>query len=505
MTATDDTSNAIIIGAGPAGLTAALELLRHTDIHPIVVEQLAQVGGIARTIVTDGNRMDLGGHRFFTKSKEIEQWWDDIMPRQHTGASTNTTVTGHDDNVMLLRHRISRILYRHHLIPYPVTLCAATLRGIGLRGSIAALAGFVRARLRHRQELSLQDFYINRFGEPLYRTFFEQYTRKVWGKSPDELSADWGAQRTGGMTLATVMRKMLARLVPFMRDTDNKSLITKFLYPKYGPGQMWQLVARQIQEKGGDIILNATAETVHTNKGRVTAVTIARNDGTRQRVACDHLLSSMPLRTLIPALSGISLDNNILDIAARLPYRDFITIALLIEQPEDAKEQPQLPDTWIYCQEPDLKLGRIQVFNNWSPHLVADPKRHLWLGLEYFCAKGDGLWQMSDGQLKDMAHAELLRTGLVPPPARVTHWHIERVEKAYPAYYGSYEHISQLKDALSSIPNLYCIGRNGQHRYNNMDHSMLTAIKAVQAIASGITDKAGIWNVNTDQTYQESS
>jgi len=519
---------AVIVGAGPAGLTAALELLRRSDIQPIVIELDTQVGGISKTIVHRGNRMDLGGHRFFSKSDWVMSWWQTILPvaadpsvdgslvrlayqGQEREWKTPQVLSREGERVMLIRSRQSRILYRRKFFEYPLKLNAATLGNLGPWESAALGASYLRSRLSPRQpEATLEDFLVNRFGQRLYRTFFKDYTEKVWGVPCTEIAAEWGAQRIKGLSVAKALKHAL--LKPFMgqRDTAQKStetsLIERFLYPRLGPGQMWEEVARRVVDGGGTLLLRHKLVGIHRARTCIEAVDVRdETSGEVRRVDCDHLISSMPVKELVEFLNPER--ERISRIAAALPYRDFMTVGLLVRRMRRthptcaANGMPT--DNWVYVQEPDVKLGRLQVFNNWSPALVADPAT-IWLGLEYFCSEGDALWNMRDAAFIEFASGELAQIGLIDP-ADVLDGTVVRVRKAYPAYFGEYAHIGEVREYLDRFPNLFAVGRNGMHRYNNQDHSMLAAKAAVDCIIEGSVDKAALWSVNAEDDYHESA
>ncbi len=517
---------AVIAGAGPAGLTAALELVRRSDITPVVFEADTQVGGISKTIDYRGNRMDLGGHRFFSKSDWVMRWWQEILPIaqedlgesgslriSYQGESSDLTPdrvsSGNSDAVMLIRRRLSRIFYRRRFFDYPLALNADTFGNLGITEALKIGVSYGRARLSPRSpESSLEDFLINRFGDRLYQTFFKGYTEKVWGVPCGEISAEWGAQRIKGLSIAKALSHTLGKFLKAddaQRNTET-SLIERFLYPKFGPGQMWEEVARQVSAQGGNIHLQHRIAGVEQAAGRVTAVNVIdRNTQSMRRVACDHFISTIPVSELITFLQPPDL--RVQRIASRLPYRDFMTVGLLLRRMKaaaDARDKRQAngmpPDNWIYVQETDVRIGRIQVFNNWSPAMVADPST-IWLGLEYFCSKDDELWSMNDGRFIDFAVAELEKIGLVDRED-VIDANLVRVSKAYPAYFGAYAEFDRVKAYLDQIGNLYPIGRNGMHRYNNQDHSMLTAKSAVNSIVNH-GGKEEIWQINADDEYHE--
>ena len=525
MSATDKKQKqAVIAGAGPAGLTGAYELLKHTDIHPVVFEESGEIGGISRTVRYHGNRMDIGGHRFFSKSQRVTDWWDEIMPLQgapslddkllHTTDKT-FAANGPDpeqcDRVMLVRNRISRIFYLHKFFDYPISLKLQTFTNMGLVRTIEAGCGYLWSVFFKKPETSLENFYINRFGKPLYRMFFEDYTEKVWGVHPSKLGADWGAQRVKGLSIFAILKDMLKK--SFSKKENIKevetSLIEQFVYPKLGPGQLWEPVADEVPQRGGEGITETPVKEIHVENNRVTSVTVENAQGERREVPCDYLLSSLPLKDLVQSIRGIEVPDEVKRIAGDLPYRDFITVGLLMKhltidnQTRIKTFANRIPDTWIYIQERDVRIGRLQVFNNWSPYLVKDYENTMWIGLEYFCTEGDAFWQMDDREFIDMAVGELAKIGIIDPADVLDSVRI-KVKKAYPSYFGSYYELDRVKEFLNGIENLWCIGRNGQHRYNNMDHSMMTAMVAVDHIAAGNTDKSAVWSVNTEEEYHES-
>ena len=494
---------AVIAGGGPAGLTAGYELSGLEGIQPVVFEETGKIGGISRTEHHNGNRIDIGGHRFFSKSGMVTRWWDCIMPLDADPDKT--------DRAMLTRRRVSRIYYLRRFFDYPVKMSFQTIRNLGLARTFKAGLSYMKSTMVKREERSLEDFYINRFGKTLYSMFFEDYTEKVWGMHPSRLGADWGAQRVKGLSLTGVLKDMLLKKLRPKASIKEvaTSLIEEFTYPKYGPGQLWEAVADDMTARGGQLEMNTAVRKVHVENNRVVAVTVEDADGGMRRVDCDFFLSSMPVKDLIAALDGVEIPDEVREAAMALPYRDFMTVGLLVDKLKLRNEtrletyKDRIPDTWIYVQERDVRLGRIQVFNNWSPYMVADDANKMWIGLEYFCAEGDEMWRMPDKEFIDFAIDELVRIDVidrvdVEDAVRI------RVKKAYPAYYGSYDKLPAIRAFLDTIGNLYCIGRNGQHRYNNMDHSMLTAMEAVDSILTGNPDKTPIWNVNTEEDYHES-
>lgn len=505
----------VIVGAGPAGLTAAHELLVRGCAHPVIVEADTVVGGLSRTVNIGGNRMDVGGHRFFSKNKDIVRWWLDMMPMQTVpaadgqGPCVNKTSAVDavnpelSDKVMLYRKRFSRIFFLRRFFDYPIRVSFSTFRNLGILRTINVVSGYIWARISRRKENSLEDFYINRFGKSLYCLFFEKYTEKVWGKHPSDLDAGWGSQRVKGLSLFSLLANAFKRKGA-NNDSVETSLIENFYYPKYGPGQLWECVADSIEKKGGKVLLGHRVENVLVSGNKVVEVRCVNMSGEVLALPCDCLMSSMPLSELLPQINGMTVPKDVCDIAVSLPYRDFITVGVLLRGNTDrviSGVTSRLSDTWIYIQEPDVRAGRLQVFNNWSPYMVVDSSNTLYVGMEYFCNEGDDLWGMADSELSKLAVDELVKMGFATN-GDILATNVIRMKKAYPAYHGSYCSIDAVRSFLDGISNLYCIGRNGQHRYNNMDHSMLTAIKAVDAM-QGLCEKSLIWNVNTEHTYNE--
>jgi protoporphyrinogen oxidase len=522
-----DKKTAVIIGAGPAGLTAAYELLTKTDIKPIVLEASDSLGGISRTVEYKGNRIDIGGHRFFSKSDRVMQWWQSFMPIQgkpsreelQLGVDTHEkyakSVSGPDpekvDLVMLLRQRLSRIFFLRRFFDYPVTLSVATVLGLGPLRMMRIFFSYLRARLAPiRPEKSLEDFFINRFGRELYLTFFKDYTEKVWGRACSEIKPEWGAQRVKGLSITKTLLHALKSMVKVrprslsQKDTET-SLIEQFLYPKLGPGQLWEEVARQVRERGGEVLLEQRVVSIRHEGGKVLEVE-AKGHGGSATYRGDFFISTMPVKDLVAGICPAA-PTEVAAIASELPYRDFITVGLLLRQLRLKNRtaiktwRDVVPDNWIYIQERDVKVGRLQIFNNWSPYLVKDSD-NVWVGMEYFCQEGDALWSMSDEQMKEFAASELEHIDIINK-ADLLDGVVLRVPKTYPAYFGAYEHFDVVRNYVDGFDNLFLVGRNGMHRYNNSDHSMLTAMLAVESIAHGGGGKAEIWSVNTEQEYHE--
>ncbi|MBR1422727.1 MAG: NAD(P)/FAD-dependent oxidoreductase [Ruminococcus sp.] len=503
----------VIIGGGPAGLTAAYELLKGGDCEVTVLEASDTLGGISRTVPHNGNRMDIGGHRFFSKDERIMQWWSALMPVQGK-PSFDDKVLGHEkafeknggdpeyeDNVMLLRDRVSHIYYKKAFFDYPVNMNMNTLKNMGMFTTAKAGLSYLYSCVHKLPEDNLENFYINRFGKVLYSMFFEGYTEKLWGRHPREISAEWGAQRVKGLSITAILKDVLLKLLGTKTNENAEiSLIEQFWYPKYGPGQLWELVGKRVTELGGTILYGREVTELVTSGGKVKAIKCGDEE-----FFADDFISSMPVKDLV---SGMDAPVDIKRIASGLPYRDFVTVGLLVNKLKLKNKTDRrtlgniVPDCWIYVQDKGVRLGRIQIFNNWSPYMVKDPVGTVWIALEYFCNEGDEFWDMSKKECTVFAIKELRKMGVIGKNG-VLDSHIERVKKAYPAYFDTYAEFNKVREYLDSFENLWCVGRNGQHRYNNMDHSMMTSIKAAKAIKSGSVSKAEVWNVNTEKEYHE--
>lgn len=505
----------VIIGAGPAGLTAAYELLEEPEAYRVtILEEDTRIGGISKTVQHAGNRIDIGGHRFFSKDARVTAWWERMLPMQgqpsldervlerEARLSPGGPDPEREDRVMLNRRRVSRIYFGGSFYDYPISLKWSTLRNMGLITTLRAGFSYLYACVHKLPETSLENFYINRFGKVLYGMFFESYTEKVWGRHPSRISADWGAQRVKGLSILALIKNILGRLLPKSRRTVETSLIEEFAYPKFGPGQLWETVCEQVRARGGDVQLGKTVTGFSCDQNRITEVLCGG-----EAIPCDLVLSSMPLRALIAGLPEVP--GEIRQIADGLPYRDFVTVGLLVDRLKLKNTTgirtlgDIVPDCWIYVQDQSVKLGRVQIFNNWSPYMVQDPLNTVWVGLEYFCAEGDAFWSLSEDACTSLAVEELIRIGIIGEDTPILSSCRERVAKAYPAYFDTYTEIDRVKTYLDGLENLYCIGRNGQHRYNNMDHSMATAFEAVSNIRAGVASRENVWNVNTEQSYHE--
>ncbi len=468
------TNKVVIIGAGPAGLTAAYELCRE-GVPSIVLEKDDVVGGISRTVNYKGYLFDIGGHRFFTKVKAVEDMWREVLGKDR----------------FLRRSRLSRIYYNKKFFYYPLKATNALL-GLGLWNCVMMVASYAKAQMFPlKPERSFEDWISNRFGKRLFNTFFKTYTEKVWGMSCSEISADWAAQRIKGLSLIATIRNALLASQVRQKGEVIKTLIDAFDYPEKGPGMMWELVAADIQKHGSELRLGSNVEKIHWTRGRVVAIETGTN-GTREVIDGSDFISSMPMRELVQKLEPTP-PCEVLEAAAQLGYRDFLTVSLIINKEE------LFADNWIYIHDSDVKVGRIQNFKNWSPSMVPDPTRTC-LGLEYFCFEGDGLWSMKDEELIALGVKELGMLGLIDPED-FEDGSVVRMPKAYPVYDDVYvDAVNTIREFLTTVPNLYLVGRNGMHKYNNQDHSMLTAMLSVKNILGASYD---VWGVNVDNDYHE--
>jgi len=497
---------AIIIGAGPAGLTAAYELLTRTDIKPFIVEADGQVGGLSKTIHYKGNRIDIGGHRFFSKSEKVMDWWLHFLP---IGAEGQVGAPG-EDQTMLVRPRKSRIYYGHHFFDYPLQLNRQMIRNLGVVKMTRIGLSYIKAKLFPiAPEENLEAFFINRFGGELYRTFFSGYTEKVWGVPCRQIPSSWGHQRIRELNISRLLGHWVRSLFHIDKSLHQKgtstSLIEQFLYPKFGPGQMWETVAKEVVRLGGQISLRTTVTALHgaEHGDRLTGISVQDEITGKSKVLTgDYFFSTMPVQELVGQLQGLPVPEKVQRIAAGLEYRDFLIVGILTSaltiRNDDAGP---IKDNWIYIQDDGVKAGRLQFFHNWSPYMVENADAQ-WLGVEYFCSESDAFWQRSEEDIKNLAIGEMESIGVLRKED-VLDTVVVKVKKAYPSYYGTYSDFGLVREFLEKIGNLYPVGRNGMHRYNNSDHSMLTAMVAVDNIISGRMDKRNIWEVNTEEEYHE--
>jgi len=478
LVAEGERQHVVIMGAGPAGLTAAYELLKRDVPVTVLEKDPKQVGGLARTVEHKGYRFDIGGHRFFSKNEEVEGLWTEILGDE-----------------MLTRGRLSRIYYRGRFFAYPIKAVNA-LWNLGPVEAVLCLASYARARLQPmKNPKSLEDWVRNQFGWRLFTIFFKTYTEKVWGISTKELSADWAAQRIKSLDLWVVLRSaLLPGRKAGRRGEIVTTLIDKFRYPRLGPGQMWERVAEIAGAKHHPVLLGRSVARIDHKAGLVRAVVTHTEDGRSETHEGTHFISSIPMRELVAKLDPPA-PERVRQAANSLGYRDFISIALMIDRAD------VFPDNWIYIHDPAVRVGRIQNFKNWSPDMVPDAGKTC-LGLEYFCFEGDGLWTTSDAELIALAKKELAQLGICSA-SEVFDGVVVRQQKAYPVYDDSYQaNVSIVRDYLaSSLPNLHLAGRNGMHKYNNQDHSMMTALLVARQIATGsLLDP---WKVNADAVYHE--
>ena len=469
----DKNNRCVIIGAGPAGLTAALELAR-AGHEPLVFEMDDQVGGISRTVEYKGYRFDIGGHRFFTKIERVHKWWMDILSDE-----------------FLVRPRLSRIYYGGKFFDYPLKPKNALLN-LGLLEAFLVGLSYLRAQaFPHPEEDNLEQWVSNRFGKRLYSMFFKTYTEKVWGMKCTEIGADWAAQRIKNLDLRKTVMSMLAPKM-FKGKNQVTTLIEEFHYPRLGPGQMWERVATMLEQRGFPVRLRQRVTKIHCEQSSIKAVSLESGEGEEEHVQAEQFISTMPIRELLNAMEPAP-PKDVLDAANRLKYRDFLTVALVVDTAE------LFPDNWIYIHSAEVKVGRIQNFGNWSPYMLADESRSC-IGLEYFVQEGDDIWSAADADLIERGKQETAKLGLIDPE-KVLDGVVIRMPKAYPVYdHGYKENVAEIRQFLDSIPNLQLVGRNGQHRYNNQDHSMVTAFYAVENILGAQHD---VWNVNVEEEYHE--
>ncbi|UCH98637.1 MAG: NAD(P)/FAD-dependent oxidoreductase [Candidatus Aminicenantes bacterium] len=517
---------AIIIGAGPAGLTAAYELLDKTDIIPVIYETTGTIGGISGTIDYKGNKIDIGGHRFFSKSDRVMDWWLKLFPLQGKPSKDDIILDRNiplskephapdpekQDQVMLVRSRLSRIFFLRKFFNYPISLEMQTLKNLGLTRIIKIGLSYITARIfKIKHEKTLEDFFINRFGKELYLIFFKDYTEKVWGVPCSRIKPEWGSQRIKGLSVTKAVAHALKQIFRKDKSIEQKStetsLIEQFMYPKFGPGQMWEKVAAIIKEKGGELYLDHRVVALENNHDRITGVMVKnKKTGEEFKNRPDYVFSTMPVKDLINGMVN-KVPPDVHEISNGLIYRNFITVGLLLKKLKIKNETLRktinniVPDTWIYIQEREVKVGRLQIFNNWSPYMVKDPDT-VWIGLEYFCDEGDELWNMTDEEITRLAINESSAIDIIEKEDVLDHIVI-RVPKTYPAYFGTYDRFDVIRNYTDEFHNLFLIGRNGMHRYNNQDHSMLTAIVAVENIINNVKSKDNIWNVNIEQEYHE--
>lgn len=439
--------------------------------------------------------MDIGGHRFFSKNDSVMDFWQNILPIQNENLHPENV-----DKILLIRKRLSRIYFLKQLFDYPLTLSWNFIQKLGFVRCFKIGVSYLKALIFPYQKVdNLEKFYINRFGSELYHLFFKDYTHKVWGKKPSELSPDWGAQRVKGLSIF----KAIYSALKFKNKQDLKqknvetSLIEQFLYPKFGPGQLWESLAEEIVQMGGKINLNSKITQINFKKiknggGEIASIVLNETPP----IFADFFISTMPIKDLFLAMDGEPKD--VVNIASQLEYRDFITVGVLLDKMPILQNTK---DNWIYIQEPDVRVARLQFFHNWSEYMLKN-RRQYFIGMEYMCFENDDLWSKTDSQFCDFAKEELKQLGFAQEE-NILKTHIVRVHKAYPSYSGVYGNFHQVRDFLDTLPNLYVCGRNGMHRYNNMDHSMLSAFEVANCIIQNKTDKSTIWQVNAEEAYHE--
>ncbi|MCO5241432.1 MAG: NAD(P)/FAD-dependent oxidoreductase [Chitinophagaceae bacterium] len=514
---------AIIIGAGPAGLTAAYELLTKTDIIPIVFEQDDQPGGLSKTIDYKGNKIDIGGHRFFSKSEKVVSWWLHFLPLEpgsagedyhihYKGGSASFkhthAVAVNENQVMMLRPRKSRIYFQKKFFDYPLQLNGKTLWNLGMVKTIRIACSYIYAKLVPvKPEQHLADFFRNRFGAELYRTFFKDYTEKVWGVPCEKLPSTWGQQRVKDLNIGKVIKhafkSVFARNTTIDQKGTSTSLIEQFMYPRFGPGQMWETVARAVEELGGKIHYHTTVTAVNGDEhNRIRSVEVTDHVTNEKKIyEGDYFFSTMPVKELVKQTAHLDIPPEVQYAAESLEYRDFLIVGILTSALAIKEKNSRFTDNWIYIQDRHIRAGRIQFFHNWSPYMIKDPD-DIWIGVEYFCNESDRFWQQSDDAIAAGAISEMQQIGILNAE-QVKDKLVVKVKKAYPSYFGGYNNFSVVQEFLDQIDNLYLIGRNGMHRYNNTDHSMLTAMEAVENIITGTKDKRNIWEINTEDVYHE--
>lgn len=516
----------IIIGAGPAGLTAAYEILEKTDFIPYIYELDSQVGGISRTIDYKGNKIDIGGHRFFSKSERVMSWWKNILPVQGFLSCDDKILNRNiplsnkkrapnpekEDRVFLFRNRLSRIFFLQKFFDYPITLKVQTVKNLGFIRIIKIGFTYIQSRFFiFKKEKNLEDFFIKRFGSELYKTFFRDYTEKLWGISCEKIKPEWGKQRIKGLSVSKAIIHAVKNIFSRKKTLEQKkvetSLIEQFLYPKFGPGQMWEEVANLVEKRGGKIFLKNEIVNLDFEKDKIIAIkTKNLRTGKEELIEGDYFFSTMPMKDLILRMNLVP--EKVKNIAKNLQYRDFMTVGLLVKKLEIENQTDQksvnniISDNWLYIQEKEVKMGRIQIFNNWSPYMVKD-ENTVWIGLEYFVNEDDEFWKMSDENFIKFAISEMEKLNMLKKE-NVLDSTIIRQKKAYPAYFGdSYDQLDTIKDFTNKISNLFLIGRNGMHRYNNQDHSMLSAMVAVENLIAGKVAKQNIWDTNVEGEYHE--
>lgn len=484
----------IIIGAGPAGITAALELLKKSDEYQVVVLEASQeIGGLSRTIRYHGNCMDIGDRRFYLEDAEVSVWRDAFL--SHRGASGTDAC----DSVMPARCDTSLVYYKGKLLEAPVEFSPRTIRHMGLGTSVKAGVGYIGSAVKKLPEDSLESFYVNHFGRQLYTMFFEEYAEKLWGHHPGDISADWG----------TASMREFSPFLPSKERTAGRSESKEshaehvFFYPKRGSGQLWEMAADEVVAKGGVIYRGCRVTHFDVDGGSITGVHYTDANGVSSRIGADMVISSMPLKDLLSGLPSVPEDISYL--AQGLAYRDLVTVGLLLDKAQEPAWEKTLGQACrILVPDTDIKSGCIRIFNNLSPDMVADPETHVWISLEYFCTEGDDYWHMSEEAWVNLAVSELMRMGIIHSRKSVADAHRECVSRAYPMYVDVYDSMDRMIGYLDTVDNLRCVGGNGQHRYSNTEREIKTALAAVRSILSGSTDQRAVWCAKAEVSVKAS-
>ena len=511
----------VIIGAGPAGITATYQLSKQPEMEVELVEKADFIGGISATLDFDGSKVDLGPHRFYTKSDRVQEFWESILPLQGKPAIDDIEL-GHNlpfseksnapdpeqtDDVFLKRPRLTRIYHRKKFFDYPVKLSWNTIKGLGFFNMIKIGFTYSWTLVFKKKETNLENFFINRFGRHLYKTFFKDYTEKLWGIKCSEISAEWGAQRVKGISISKILKEIVGKI--FYRgkfQTKETSLIEFFYYPKFGSGQMYEKMAKIASENNAHISLSTNVEKIIMEEGKISSI-IVNTNGNLREICGDNFISSIPIKELIAKMDG-NVPENVKQVANGLMYRNvrlggFLLKKLKMKNTTNIKTYNDIvPDVWIYIQEKNILAGRLEIMNNFSPYMIKDNKNQVCITVEYFCSDTDDLWTMPDDVFCRLVLSELVQMGFVDEKDVISQKSF-KVEKGYPVYFGTYKDFDTVKEYINSIPNLYPIGRNGMHKYNNMDHSILTALETVDCIIGKTPSKESIWKVNTEQSYHE--
>ncbi len=509
----EENKTIVIIGAGPAGLSSAYNLLsKNKNFKIYIIDEEPEAGGISRTRYCDGNGTDIGPHRFFTKSDRVKKLWnelfsfqgapaiDDILLNRKVNNDSNGVDPEKEDRVFLKRKRFSRIYFNKKFFDYPIKLSSATFVSLGLKKSFLMGLSYLRACFFKREEHNLEDFMINRFGKMLYETFFKDYTEKVWGLPPAEISKEWGEQRIKGISLRRVLLSAIGK------RSNEASMIDEYFYPKYGASQLWNEMLQKISDWGGVALFNSRVIGLKKAEDRIVSVTVKNiQTGELSEIKGDIFLSSMPIKDLLTEMNDVP--QEVSDIAKNLEYRDFILVNFVSKEfnLKNNTNYPTVnniaPDSWIYLQDRDISAGRLDIMNSFSPYMIKNFKEDVVFNLEYFCSENDDFWNKDDKEILEFAISELEKHNIVKKQA-LMHSEVIRIKKAYPSYFGSYNKFDILKNYINSIENLLCIGRNGQHKYNNMDHSILSGSVAANVIF-GESNKQSLWDVNTEQKFHE--